>query len=157
MPNIAMIGTYNDTQGNKSSVLGAIQGLFTSLILDIPIYDPARRGKLREALGLEKASQAFQRQVEELITLQVEVTAIDVQKAIATLIKAVQARQTAGEYYQAARQGYSRELVPASDVVTAIALDMIARLQHLRSLYAFHNAKARLRRVAADREVKYGH
>ena len=157
MPNIAMIGTYNDTQGNKSSVLGAIQGLFTSLIVDIPIYDPARRGKLREALGLEKASQAFQRQVEDLIMLQVEVTAIDVQKAVATLFKAVRARQIAGEHYQAARQGYSRELVPASDVVTAIALDMISRLQHLQSLYAFHNAKARLRRVTADREVQYGH
>ncbi|RMF79220.1 MAG: TolC family protein, partial [Planctomycetota bacterium] len=111
-PNIVLLGTYSDVQGNNNSVLGAVDGLLVTLLVDIPIYDPARRGKLREALGLEQASLAFQRQIEELITLEMEVTAVDFQKALASLVKAARAAQIAHEYYMTARQSYSRELVP---------------------------------------------
>ena len=38
------------------------------------------------------------------------------------------ASKAASEHYDATRQAYSRELVPASAVVTAIALDMIAKI-----------------------------
>ena len=61
------------------------------------------------------------------------------------------------EAYDAARQAYTREIVGASDVVTAIVLDMLAKIQFLQVSFAYHNAQARLRRVTADREAQYGY
>ena len=156
-PNVAVLGTYVDTQGSHNTILGAIDGLIASFIVDVPLYDAARLGRLREALGMEQASLAFQRQFEELITLEIEVTAIDAQKALANELKAARARAAAAEHYDAARQAYSRELVPASAVVTAVGLDMLAKVQHLQTLYAYHDARARLKRVTADREAQYGY
>jgi len=156
-PNVVVLGTMVGTHGPGNTILGAIDGLVASLIVDIPIYDAGQLGKLREALGLEQASLAFQRQFEELITLEIEVTAIDAQKALATELKAARARAAAAEHYDATRQAYSRELIPASAVVTAVALDMLAKVQHLQSLYAYHDARARLKRVTADREAQYGY
>lgn len=156
MPNIVLFGSATDIQGNHHALLNSIDGLLAGIVVDIPIYDPARRGKLREALGLEQASLAFQRQVEELITLESQVTAIDAQKTLVTAILAARARKIAADHYEATRQAYSRELVPAAAVVTAIGLDMLAKAQHVQALYAFHNAKARLKRVTADRESQYG-
>lgn len=156
-PNVVILGTYVDTQGSNNTILGAIDGLIATLIVDLPIYDAGRLGKLREALGMEQASLAFQRQFEELITLEVEVVAIDAQKALANELKAARARAAAAEHYDATRQAYSRELVPASAVVIGIGLDMLAKIQHLQTLYAYHDAQARLKRVTADREAKYGY
>ncbi|MEK6676709.1 MAG: TolC family protein [Planctomycetota bacterium] len=156
-PNVVILGSYLDSQGSNNTILGAIDGLLASLIVDVPIYDAGRLGKLREALGFENASLAFQRQFEELITLQIEVTAIDTQKALATEMKAARARAAAMEHYDATRQAYSRELLPASAVATAIGLDMLAKIQHAQSLYAYHDARARLKRVTADREAQYGY
>ncbi len=156
-PNVVILGTYVDTQGNNNTILGVVDGLIATLIVDVPIYDAGRLGKLREALGMEQASLAFQRQFEELITLEVEVTAIDAQKALANELKAARARAAASEHYDATRQAYSRELVPASAVVIGIGLDMLAKIQHLQTLYAYHDAQGRLKRVTADREAQYGY
>jgi len=156
-PNVVILGTYVDSQGDNNSILGAIDGLIASLVVDVPIYDAVRLGRLREALGLEQASLAFQRRFEELITLEIEVTAIDAQKALVNEMKAGRARAAATEHYDATRQAYSRELVPGSAVVTAIGLDMLAKVQHLQALYAYHDSRARLKRVTADREAQYGY
>jgi outer membrane protein TolC len=156
-PNILFIGNATRIDGNNNTILGAIDGLIASVIIDIPIYDPARRGRLREALGLEYASLAFQRQVEELITLEIEVTVVEAQKALATALRTARLLQTAAEHYDAARQAYSRELVPASAVVTAVAADMLAKIQHQAALFGYHNGRARLKRVTADREGGYGY
>jgi outer membrane protein TolC len=156
-PNVLILGGYVDSQGHNNTILGVIDGLIASLVVDIPIYDAGRLGKLREALGMEQASLAFQRQFEELISLEIEVTAIDSQKALANEMKAARARLTAAEHYDATRQAYSRELVPASAVVVGIGLDMLAKIQHLQALYSFHDARARLKRVTADREAQFGY
>jgi len=156
-PNLALLGTYTDIQGNHNTILGVLDGILVSLIVDVPIYDPARRGRLREALGLEHASKAFQKEVEDLISLEIEVTGVEAQRALATVLKAARAAQTAAEHYQATRQAYSRELVPASAVVTAIAFDMIAKAQYIQASFAYHNARAQLKRVTADRESEYGY
>jgi outer membrane protein len=157
LPNIALLGLYTDVTGNNHSVLGVLDGLLVSLIVDVPIYDPALRGRLREALGLEQAALAFQREIEDLITLEIEVTAVDAQRALATLLLAERARRTAHEHYAVARQAYTRELTPGGDVVTAIVLDMLARAQYLQSLFAYHQAHVRLIRVTADREARLGY
>lgn len=156
-PNVLFAGSALSVAGNHHTIANALQGLVASFVVDLPVYDPSRRGKLREALGLEQASLAFQRQVEELITLQVEVAAVDCQRAMAALLKAENAQRSAAEHFDATRHAYSRELVHASDVVTALALDMIARIQHRTALFAFHDCKARLKRVTADREATYGY
>jgi outer membrane protein TolC len=156
-PNVVILGSLVNVQGNHNTILGVIDGLIASLVVDVPIYDAGRLGKLREALGLEQASLAFQRQFEELITLEIEVTAIDAQKALANEMKAARARAAAAEHYDATRQAYSRELVPASAVATAIGLDMLAKIQHAQALFAYHDARARLKRVTADREAQYGY
>lgn len=130
MPNVAFTFEAINTQGARYAILNALDGLIAGFIVDVPIYDPARRGKLREALGLEQAALAFQRQVEELITLEVEVTAVECQRALATVFQAERGERIAAAHYDATRQAYSRELVPASAVVTAIAFDMLAKIQH---------------------------
>jgi outer membrane protein, heavy metal efflux system len=156
-PNLALLTGYVDSQGSHHTILDAVRGLVVSTVIDVPLYDPARRGVLREALNLEQASLAFQRQVEELITLEISVTAIDAQKALVTTFKTAEARQIAAEHEQASRQAYSRELIPASGVVIAVGLNAVAKIQHLGALYAYHNARARLNRVTANREIHYGH
>jgi outer membrane protein TolC len=155
-PNVAIAGTYTDTQGSLHTILEQVDGLIVSALVTVPIYDPARRGRLREALGLEQASLAFQRQVEELITLEIEVTGVDCQRALAILLKCAHARQIAAEHYDATRQAFTRELVPASDVVAATVIDMLAKAQYLQAVFAYHDARARLKRVTADRESEYG-
>lgn len=156
-PNIAFLGTYTDIQGNKHTILEQVDGLIASVIVDIPLYNPARRGLLRQALGLEQATLAFQRQVEELITLEIEVIAIDSQKTLATLFKAARAKKVGAEQYQASRQALSRDLIPANEVITAIVIDTFAKIQYLQALFAYHNARAQLKRVTADRETQYGY
>jgi len=156
-PNIAFLGNAVAITGNHNTILNAIDGLIASFIIDVPIYDPARRGRLREALGLEQASLAFQKQVEQLITLEIDVTALDAQKGLATVFRAARARQVAAEHYDSARQAYSRELIPASGVVTAIGLDALAKIGHLQALFNYHNARAKLKRVTVDREAQYGY
>jgi outer membrane protein, heavy metal efflux system len=157
LPNLALVTGYVDSQGNHHTILDAVRGLVVSTIIDVPIYDPARRGVLREALNLEQASLAFQRQVEELIILEISVTAIDAQKALVTTFKTAQAREIAEQHEKASRRAYSRELIPASGVVIAVGLNAVAKVQHLAALYAYHNARARLNRVTANREIHYGH
>jgi len=154
-PNVAFAGTYTNSQGNKYNILGQIEGFIASLIVDAPVYEPATRAGLLQALGLEQASLAFQRQIEELITLEIEVTAIDAQKALAIAFKTARAKQIAAQHDQASRQAYSRDLIPASGVVIGIIFDTLARLQHLQALYGYHNARARLNRVTADRNAHY--
>lgn len=157
LPNIALLGTYTNVSGNTNSVLGAIDGLLVSLLVDVPLYDPSLRGKLREALGLEQAALAFQRQIEDLVTLEIEVSAVDAQRALAAVLKSQRALAVAHQNYEAARQAYSRELTPASDVVTGIALDMLAKAQHAQNVFAYLQARAKLNRVTADREARYGY
>ncbi len=156
-PNIAFVGTATDTQGSGNSILGAVDGIIAGLVVDVPLYDPVQRGKLREALGLERASAAFQKQVEQLIGLEIEVTSIEAHKALANVLKSGRARRTAAENYEATREAYSRELVPANAVVTAIAIDMLAKAQDVQAQFAFLNARAALRRVTADRESPHGY
>lgn len=156
-PNVIFLGNYTNIAGNHNTILGAIDGLIASFIVDVPIYDPVRRGKLREALGLEYAAAAFQRQVEELITLESEVTAIEVQKALVTTFRTARGLDTAQQHEDATRQAYSRELIPSSSVAIAIAINMLAKAQHQQALFAYHNGKARLKRVTADRESLLGY
>lgn len=156
-PNVAFIGTATDAQGSGNSILGSVDGLIAGLLIDVPLYDASQRGRLREALGLEHASAAFQKQVEQLISLEIEVTAIEAHKALANVFASGRALRTAAEHYEATREAYSRELAPANAVVTAIALDMLAKAQDVQAQFAFLNARAALRRVMAERETPHGY
>ncbi len=156
-PNVAVLGNEINIAGNHNTILGAVDGLIAGIIVDLPLYDPARRGRLREALGLEQASLAFQREVEQLITLETDVTAVEAQRALASLAAAARARQLAAEHCDAARQAYSRELIPASGVVIAISLDALGQIGCLQAVFSYHNARAKLKRVTADRETAYGY
>lgn len=155
-PNVALAGSYIASQGNQYNVLGQIDGLLASLIVDVPLYYPGGRAALLQALGLEQASLALQREVEQLITLEINVTAIDAQKALATVFKTARACQITAEHERASRRAYSRNLIPASGVVAGILLDGLARVQHLQALYVYHSTRAKLNRVTANREVHYG-
>ncbi len=155
MPNLVFLGSATNISGTNNTILGAIDGLIASFIVDVPLYDPARRGRLREALALEQASLAFQHQVEQLITLEIEVNAIEAQKALATVFRAERAKITAADHLEASRQAYTRELIPASGTVTAIVFDALAKAQYLQAVFAYHNARAKLKRVTADRETPY--
>jgi outer membrane protein TolC len=157
LPNVVFAGSAAFTGGSNNNILSAISGLIAGVIVDVPIYDPVRRGRLREALGLEHASEAFRRQIEELITLEIEVTAVDCQRALVTLLEAQRAARLAAEHYDAARQAYTRELVPASDVIAALAIDVAARIQQRYATFAYLNASSKLKRVTADRETPYGY
>jgi outer membrane protein TolC len=156
-PNIAIFGNEISITGNTNSILNAVDGLIAGIVVDVPIYDPARRGRLRQALGLEHAAAALQREVEQLLTLELEVSAIDAQRALATLAAAQHAAQVAAEHEDAARQGSSRELVPASGVVTAIGLNALVKAGYLQALFSYHHARANLKRALADRETPYGY
>ncbi|HUN82097.1 MAG TPA: TolC family protein [Phycisphaerae bacterium] len=156
-PNIIFLGNFVNNYNDSPTITNAIDGLLASFLIDVPIYDETRRGKLREALGLEQASLAFQRQVEQLITLEIDVTAIDAQKALASVFRAEWAAQAAAEHCKATRQAYSKELVPAANVVIAIGLDALAKVGRLGTLFNYHNAKTHLKRVTVDRESRYGY
>jgi outer membrane protein TolC len=155
-PNVAVIGSATVITGDQHPVLNAVDGLIAGLIIDVPIYDPARRARLRAALNLERAGQALQREVEQLITLEIEATGIGAHEALTNLALAEQARVTADEHYDAAKQAYSRDLIAASAVVVALALDTAARVNELASVFAYHNARTQLKRVTGDRETPYG-
>jgi outer membrane protein TolC len=156
-PNVVFLGNQVNVTGSPYAILNAVDGLIAGAIIDVPIYDPARRGRLREALGMEQGAAAFQRQIEELITLEIDVTAIDAQKSLASVMRATQARQTAAEHLVSTRQAYSRELIPASAVVLAMGLDAIGKVGYSQALFTYHNARANLKRVTADRETPYGY
>ena len=154
-PNIAVFGTEIDITGDTNSILNAVDGLIAGIIIDVPIYDPARRARLREALGMEQAALALQREVEQLLTLEIDASAVEAQKALAIVLRAAEAKKLAADHYDASRQAYSRELIPASGVVTALGLDALAKAGYLQALFCYHNARANLKRAAADRETRY--
>lgn len=156
-PNVVAGASYVNITGNGHTILGALDGLIAGLLIDVPIYDPARLARLREALGMERAAEAFQRQIEQLISLEITVVAIEAQKALASLGPAEKARDASAEHYDATRQAYSRELVPASNVVIALGIDAVTQINLLTALFNYHNARASLRRVTADRETAYGY
>lgn len=156
-PNVVAGASFVYVAGNHNTILGALDGLIAGLLIDVPIYDPARLARLREALGMERAAEAFQKMVEQLVTLEISVTAVEAQKSLASLAPAEHARLAAAEHYDATRQAYSRELVPASNVVIAIGIDAVSRVNSLTALFNYHNARARLKRVTADRETPYGY
>lgn len=156
-PNIAFVGSFVNVSGNNNTIIGVVDGLVAGLIVDWPIYDPSRRAKLREALGMEYAAAAFQRQIEELITLEIEVTKIDCQKALALAFRAARSMEIAAEHYDAAREAFSHDLQPAATVATALAIDMIAKVQHAAALFGYQQGRAKLRRVTADREAALGY
>ncbi|HVP13616.1 MAG TPA: TolC family protein, partial [Phycisphaerae bacterium] len=156
-PNVAVLANEVNVSGSPYAILNAVDGIIAGVIIDVPIYDPARRGRLREALGLEQAALAFQKQVEELLTLEIDVTAIDAQKALAAVMRAAKARQDAAEHLDSARQAYSRELIPASGVVLAMGIDALGKIGYSQALFTYHNARANLKRVTADRETPYGY
>lgn len=157
LPNVIFLGNQINVMGNPAAILSAVDGLIASVIIDIPIYDPVRRGRLREALGMEQASLAFQRQVEQLITLEIDVTAIEAQRALATVFRAERLAEAAAQHDQDTRQAYSRELVPAAQVVIGIGLDAVGKAGTLTALFNYHQARAKLRRVTADRETALGY
>lgn len=156
-PNIVAGGSYLNVAGNHHTIASAIDGLIAGVLIDLPIYDPSRMARLRQALAMERAAAAFQKQVEQLITLEINVTALDAHKALAMVAAAERAQAQADEHFEATRQAYSRELVPASNLVIALGIDAVAKVNTLTSVFNYHNARARLRRVTADREMKYGY
>ncbi len=156
MPNVATVDSFTDTQGNHHTILEQVDGLVASLIVDIPIYNPAARARLRTALYAEQASQALQEFVEQLLVLEIEVTATEAQRAVKTVLQSMRLREIAQDHEHAARQAYTRELIPASGVITAIGLNAFARIQHLTAVFAQHSARARLNRVTANRKNRYG-
>lgn len=155
-PTVATVDTFLDSQGRGNTILGAVDGLIVSLILDIPIYNPANRARLRAALYAERASEALRQLIEQLVVLEIETTALDAQRSLKTLLQSNRTRELAAEHERAARQAYTRELVPASDVIVAIGLNAFVRVQHATAVFAYHSARARLNRVTANREARYG-
>jgi outer membrane protein TolC len=156
-PNIALFGSYVDTQGNHHAILNAVDGLILSTVMDVPIYTPVGLGRLREALATEQQAVALQHEVEQLLQLEIDVTTMELQRSLATLVKAARSQDIARQHYNAARQAYTRELVPASSLIIAIGLDALARVEYRTSLYALHNARASLRRVTGQRETCNGY
>jgi outer membrane protein TolC len=155
-PNVAVAGGYTASEGNKYNVLGQVEGLIASLIVDVPLYYPGARAGLLQALGMEQASLAFQQEVEQLITLEIDVTTIEAQKALVTLFKTVRAKEIAAQHEQASREAYSRDLIHPAGVIAGIVLNTFAKAQHLQALYVYHSTRAKLNRVTADRKVHYG-
>lgn len=156
-PNIAFLGSFINVAGNHNTILGALDGLVAGFIVDWPIYDPARRARLREALGMEYAAAAFQRQVEQLVTLEIETTAVECQRALVTTFKAARALDIADEHFDVARRAFSHDLVSAQDVAIALGADTLVKVQHLTALFAYQQDRAKLRRVTAAREEALGY
>ncbi len=155
LPNAGFLGAATSTTGNSHSILNSVSGLIGVIAIDVPIYDPAQKGRLRTALGLERASKAIQQQVEDLITLEIDSSRTGVQTSLAAALKAIQGRQVAAAQYHTSRQAFSRDMALATDVIIAMSLDMLAKLEYLQTLYSYHCAQARLKRVTADWEIRY--
>jgi outer membrane protein TolC len=156
LPNVAIVSSYANTQGSHHPILNAVDGLVASVIFDVPIYDPAGRARVRTAVYAEKASESLRQLLEQLLVLEIEVTALDAQRSLKTLLQTNRAEMLAEEHERAARQAYTRELVPAPTVILAIGVNAFTRVQHLTAMFAYHSARARLNRVTGNREVRYG-
>jgi outer membrane protein TolC len=156
-PNIAFLGAYVDISGNHNTILGAIDGLVAGLVVDWPIYDPARRAALREALGMAKAAEAFQKEIEQLITLEIETTGVECQRALITTFQAARALEIAQDYYDCTRQAFAHDLVSAPDVAVALGVLTFAKVQNLAAVFSYHEDQAKLRRVTAARELALGY
>ncbi len=148
-PSVGFVGAYTITGGNSNSILSAVQGLIGTVVLDWSIYSPGRAALLRETLAMEQASLALQREIEQVLTLEMQATRINTQKSLATVLHATQAKQTAAEHYNAALQAYSRELVPANQIIIALTLNMAAKIEYLAALHTLSQqpglSKARTR------------
>ena len=129
-PNVALLGSYVDTQGNHHPILNAVDGLVVSLALDVPVYDPGNLARLRTALAVEQGAIALQHELEQLLQLETDVTTMELQRAVATLVKAAHSQDIARKHYYATRQAWSRDLVPALSLITAIGLDALARVEY---------------------------
>jgi len=115
---------------------------------------PARRA----AAGArqEQAALALQREVEQLLTLDINVTAVEAQRALAALAEAERAvRPPPSTRTPPARLQPRAD--PASGVVTAIGLNALGKAGYLQALFSYHNARANLKRATADRETPYGY
>ena len=156
-PNVVFFSSAINVTGNSHAILNALDGLIAGILVNLPLYDAAQRAGLRQALGHEQAALALQREIERCITLEIDVTALDAQRAVAALAAAQRAREAAAEHEDAARQAYSRELIPASDVVAAVAVNALGKAGYLQALFSYHNARSRLKRATADRETPYGY
>ncbi len=156
-PNVAFIGSYVDISGNHNTILGVLDGLVAGLIVDWPIYDPSRRAALHEALGMEKAAAAFQKQIEQLITLEIETTGVECQRALLTTFKAARALDIAQDYYDSTREAFAHDLVSAPDVAIALGALTLTKVQHLVALFSYQQDRAKLRRVTAAREMALGY
>jgi outer membrane protein TolC len=156
-PNIAFVLNGIYVSGNHNTILGALQGLIAGVVVDLPLYQPARRGQLREALNLEQASLATQHEVEQLITLDIQAAAICAQEALALWLHSSHALQVADEHFESARDAYSRELITAPTLVVALAVDAVAKIGQLSATFNYHNARANLRRALAERDTPYGY
>jgi outer membrane protein TolC len=156
-PNVAFVLNEIDVTGNHNTILNALQGLIVGVIFDLPLYQPQRRGQLREALNLEQASLAIQHEVEQVITLDIQASAIHAQEALALWLHAAHAEQIAEDHFQTAREAYSRELIAAPPLVVALAVDAVGKIGNLTATFNYHVARANLRRATAERNVPYGH
>ena len=90
-----------DTQGNHHPILNAVDGLVVSLVLDVPVYDPGNLARLRTALAVEQGAIALQHELEQLLQLETDVTTMELQRAVATLVKAVHSQDIARKHYYA--------------------------------------------------------
>ncbi len=156
-PNIAFAVDEVNITGNHSTILNAVQGLIVGVVFDLPLYDPGRRARLRAALNLEQASLAIQQELEQLITLDIQVTAIGMQEAVALWVRSVRAQQVTAEHFESAREAYSRELITAPTLVVALAIDAVAKIGQMTALFNYQVARANLKRATADRESPYGY
>lgn len=156
-PNVGFLGAGTYTAGNHGAVLNALDGIAGKIVIDLPVYDPAARGRLRQMLGLEHASTALQRQVEEQIQLDIETARLEAEKTLAIVVQAAAARDAAIDRARLAHQAYAHHVLRADDVLQAIRTETDSRIDCLQALYAHHATRARLKRVLADRQVRYGH
>lgn len=154
-PNLIAIFGGIDSLGKSNNIIDQ-DFLAAGLILDLPIYTPGQKAALRKSLAERNATDAFQRRIEELIALEIEVSAIETQKTMANVLKASRARTAAVDHYEASRQAFTRQLINGEDLVTALGLDTQAKIQYIQTLFDYHVAKAKLKRVTAERENGYG-
>lgn len=156
-PNVAFVLNEVDVTGNHNTILNAVQGLIAGVIVDLPLYQPARRGRLREALDLEQASLAIQHELEQIITLDIQATVIHAQEALAIWLHAAHAQQIAEEHFESAREAYSRELITAPNLVVALAVEAVGKIAYSTATFNYHLAQANLRRATAERDTPYGY
>jgi len=156
-PNVAFVLDGINVTGDGNTILDALHGVIVGVIVDLPLYQPARRGRLRQALNLEQASLAIQREVEQIITLDIQTTVIHAQQALAIWLHSARARQIAEEHFESAREAYSRELIMAPTLVVALGVDAAAKIANLTATFNYHVARANLRRATAERSIPYGY